>query len=238
MVAPGASRLRYPAVALASPVLISASTMCGMALVHRATLDPTKLELVATWLPGRAWHTGQTGELTRVAAYRFDDPAGAVGIETMLVRTGDGPVFQVPLTYREAPLSGADAWLLGTAEHSVLGRRWVYDGTRDPVYATVLASAILGNTRQAEELVDVDGRLEAREPSMRVVAGEAGEVPEVGTVDRVVEDDPTVIVTTYAVELKVARRPGAVALADPVLTGTWPGQETPVPLASAMLIRS
>jgi hypothetical protein len=43
-----------------------------------------------------------------VSAYRFDDPAGEVGIETLLVRRGAGPVLQVPLTYRGAPLAGAE----------------------------------------------------------------------------------------------------------------------------------
>src|SRR5690349_21374341 len=98
-----------------------------MALLHKATVTPTKLELLAGWLPGRRWHQSASGELERVAAFRFDDPAGAVGIETMLVRFGDGPVHHVPLTYRDAPLPGCDNWLIGTAEHSVLGKRWVYD---------------------------------------------------------------------------------------------------------------
>ncbi|MER5425058.1 maltokinase N-terminal cap-like domain-containing protein [Streptosporangium roseum] len=54
-------------------------------------------------MPGRDRYTGPAGEVPRVAAFRFDDPAGAVGIETMLVPTGDGPVHRVPLTYRDAP---------------------------------------------------------------------------------------------------------------------------------------
>ncbi|MGH3742660.1 MAG: maltokinase N-terminal cap-like domain-containing protein, partial [Micromonosporaceae bacterium] len=67
-----------------------------MALLHRATLHPTKLELLAGWLPGRRWFRGEAAsEVVRVASYRFDDPAGEVGIETMLVRAADGPVLQV-----------------------------------------------------------------------------------------------------------------------------------------------
>src|SRR5215475_8037664 len=98
----------------------------GMALLHQATLHPTKAELLAAWLPGRPWSRIPDGaDVQRVASCRFDDPDGAVGIETILVRVGDGPVHHAPLTYRDAPLAGADAWLIGTAEHSVLGRRWV-----------------------------------------------------------------------------------------------------------------
>jgi len=211
-----------------------------MALIHRATLRPTKLELLSAWLPGRAWYTGPAGEPRRVATFRFDDPAGAVGIETMLVRIGDGPVHQVPLTYRDAPLTGAEARLLGTTEHSVLGKRWIYDGTGDPVYVAALASAVLGNTGQADEFTQVDDGLERREPSMGIASSAAENVvvPAVGAVRSVVEGDPTVIVTD-AVELTVVRRLDAGAgLTGAVLTGTWPGQQTPMPLASASLRHS
>ncbi|MGB3439262.1 MAG: hypothetical protein WBA97_10980 [Actinophytocola sp.] len=208
-----------------------------MAVIHRATLRPNKLELLAAWLPGRPWFAGPAGEPARVAAYRFDDPAGAVGIETLLVRAGDGPVHQVPLTYRDAPLAGAEDWLVGTCEHSVLGARWVYDGTGDPVYAEALAAAVLGGTGQAEEFTQVDDRLERRAPSMAIASTAAGHqaVPAIGAVTRVAGDDPVVIVTD-TVELTVARRPGA-AMSGVVLTGTWPGQDTPVPLACATVRR-
>jgi hypothetical protein len=56
-------------------------------------------------------------------------------------------------------------------------------------------------------------------------------VPAVGEVVRTDGDDPAVMVTD-TVTLTVARRLGA-ELGGAVLTGTWPGQETPVALASA-----
>src|SRR4051812_27246948 len=121
-----------------------------MALLHRTTLRPTKLELLSVWLPTRHWFQGD-GEVVRVTGFRFDDPAGAVGVETMLVRCGDGPVHQVPLTYRGAPLAGGDDFLVGTAEHGALGSRWVYDACGDPVYAAALARAISTDGGQAEE---------------------------------------------------------------------------------------
>src|SRR5690242_12066121 len=100
-----------------------------MALVHRAVLRPDKLQLLTGWLPGRPWYPGTAAAgLEKVASFRFDDPDDRVGIETMLVHAEGGPLVQVPLTYRDAPLAGAEAWLVGTAEHSVLGTRWVYDG--------------------------------------------------------------------------------------------------------------
>lgn len=206
-----------------------------MALIHQATVNPTKVELLAGWLPGRDWHTGPAGEVVRVASYRFDDPAGAVGIETMLVRVGDGPVLQVPLTYRDAPLDGGDAWLIGTTEHSVLGTRWVYDAFGDPVYAAALAEAILTGAGQVEEFVQHEDRLERRDPNMGIAVIGHGSVgaPAAGAVQRVAEGDPTLVVTE-TVELTVRRRLDVGGeLTGAVLTGTWAGQETPVPLASA-----
>jgi hypothetical protein len=104
-----------------------------VAIIHRATLVPSKAELVAAWLPGRPWFDGPAASVRPVAAYRFDDPAGEVGIESHLLDV-DGRLVHVPLTYRGAPLPGAEEWLVGTMEHSVLGTRWVYDGPGDPVY--------------------------------------------------------------------------------------------------------
>ncbi|MGS2618732.1 CG0192-related protein [Micromonospora sp. LZ34] len=209
-----------------------------MALLHRAELRPSKLELLAAWLPGRPWFEGDAGAgIERVATYRFDDPAGEVGIETMLVRAGGGPVHQVPLTYRGAPLDGAEAWLVGTCEHSVLGHRWVYDACGDPVYAAALAAAILAHTGQAEEYFEVDGRREHRAPSMAIAAEGARRavVPPVGSVDRVADDDPTRIVTD-AVDLTVVRRVGDhTDLPGSRLTGSWEGQPAPLPLAYASL---
>ncbi|MEG3635643.1 CG0192-related protein [Micromonospora palythoicola] len=203
-----------------------------MALLHRADIRPTKLDLLAAWLPSRGWYVGGA-EVARVAAYRFDDPEGQVGIETLLVRGGDGPVHQVPLTYRGAPLDGADEWLVGTTEHSVLGRRWVYDAVGDPVYAAALATAILAGTGQAEEYFEVDGRREVRPPSMGITSDTPPvDVPPVGAVRRVVDGDPTLIVTD-TVELAVIRRPGpAAAPAGATLTGTWDDVRAPLAYAA------
>ncbi len=214
--------------------------MRRMALLHRAELHPTKLELLAAWLPGRGWYRAEANaDLVRVASFRFDDPEGAVGIETMLVRTGRGPIHQVPLTYRDAPLQDGDG-LIGTAEHSVLGQRWVYDGTADPVYAAALACSILTGGRQADEYLEVNGRLERREPSMTVTGSGAQDthVVPVEAIRHVLDENPTLIVTD-SLELAVVRRiessngPPGTASNRATLTGTWPGQPTPLPLAYA-----
>lgn len=205
-----------------------------MAMLHRAEIRPSKLDLIAAWLPGRQWYRGKADPV-RVASFRFDDPAGAVGVETTLVAAGDGEIYQVPLTYRGAPLPGGEPWLVGTAEHSVLGRRWVYDACGDPVYVAVLADAILSGGGQAAEYFEADGQREYREPTM-TVAGSGGydvTVPVSAAPPRMTDGDPTLIVTD-AVELAVVRRLGGdPGPAGAILTGTWDGQPVPQLLASA-----
>ena len=87
-----------------------------MALLHHATLTPSKRELMTGWLASRPWCAGS--DVAPVAAYRFDDPEGEVGIETALLAAVDGTTYQLPLTYRGAPLAGAERHLIGTTDHS------------------------------------------------------------------------------------------------------------------------
>jgi hypothetical protein len=110
-----------------------------MALLHKTELHPSKLELLAGWLPAQPFlpSGADADALVRVAGFRFDDPAGQVGIETLLVRAAH-QTLQIPLTYRGAPLEGAESSLIGTLEHGVLGTRWVYDALGDPVYLSEL----------------------------------------------------------------------------------------------------
>ncbi|EKX60835.1 1,4-alpha-glucan branching protein [Streptomyces ipomoeae] len=131
-----------------------------MALIHHTTLKPTKLELLASWLPTRPWYADGPGEprLTKAGGFRLDDPEGEVGIEFMVATdtSGSTPVhYLVPLTYRGAPLDGADHALIGTMEHGVLGKRWAYDGCHDPVLLTQLLALFEGNAEpQAQSLTD------------------------------------------------------------------------------------
>ncbi|WP_028048187.1 hypothetical protein [Cellulomonas sp. URHD0024] len=202
-----------------------------MALIHRATIRPTKAELLADWVPARPW--GEP-DLALVGAYRFDDPDGEVGLETHVLSTADGHLLQVPLTYRGAPLEGAEQFLVCTMEHSVLGRRWIYDATGDPVYAGVLASVLLAGVDQAEEFVE--GADAPREPTVRVTASgsRSGDIPT--TFDLSVSSDgsTTVMDLSGALRIVVCRRLVRRATAADhrnTLTGTWSGLESPVLLA-------
>ncbi|WP_328318958.1 maltokinase N-terminal cap-like domain-containing protein [Streptomyces sp. NBC_00388] len=131
-----------------------------MAVIHRTTLTPTKLELLTAWLPAQPWYLGGADgkpELAKAGGFRLDDPTGAVGIEFMLVTDvcGAEPVtYQVPFTYRAQPLEGAgDAALIGTTEHGVLGRRWAYDGAHDPVLVAQLVALMAGAAVPQEQSV-------------------------------------------------------------------------------------
>ncbi len=130
-----------------------------MAEIHtRATITPGKLELLEEWMGGQRWYAakGRRPRLRRLATWRLDDPAGEVGVETLVVADESGEetvVYQVPLTYRGEPLASADHALVGTMEHSVLGRRWVYDAPHDPVYATQLLELVQGRVAAASSTV-------------------------------------------------------------------------------------
>ncbi|HST80335.1 MAG TPA: hypothetical protein VLL08_01200 [Kineosporiaceae bacterium] len=192
-----------------------------MALIHMATLTPTKLELMTAWAPGRPWFTG-TSELRQVGAYRFDDPAGQVGLEGILLATTDGSVLHIPMTYRAAPLAGAQQLLIGTIEHSVLGRRWVYDACGDPVWAAALATTMLTGSSQAEEIVDHGDHFVPREPTVKVFGSGTPDRP-VPAIESVTcwDEGQTTAVKAGDLELVVVRVVGADLQATQTLTGRW-----------------
>jgi hypothetical protein len=133
-----------------------------MAIVHSsATIRPTKLELLEQVLGG---------SVELLGSYRFDDPAGEVGVEAFVARRGE-QLQHLVFTYRGAPLEADEARLVSTMEHSELGQRWVYDGTTDPVAVDCFRRAVLGEQHQAVLELWEDGRLVGtREPTVRLSA--------------------------------------------------------------------
>ena len=129
-----------------------------MAVIYDTTMSPGKLELLTVWLPTQPWYLGggHEPELAKVGGFRLDDPQGEVGIEFMVVTDGSGDravTYQLPLTYRGGALAGADHGLIGTSEHGVLGRRWIYDGAHDPVLVAQLIAAIQGGADPQDQNV-------------------------------------------------------------------------------------
>lgn len=139
-----------------------------MAIIHRASVSPTKAELLERIL-------GES--VTVLGTYRFDDPVGEVGVEAFIARCG-AKTSQIVLTYRGGPLAGSEGDLISTMEHSALGRRWIYNGTGDPVAVECFRRALQSEQDQAvEEIWDHGQRVGTREPTVRlsVVPGETPE---------------------------------------------------------------
>ncbi len=158
-----------------------------MAVIHHTTLKPTKLELLTAWLPTRPWYSGGPGEpeLAKAGGFRLDDPAGEVGIEFMAVTDTSGAqpaTYLVPLTYRGAPLDGAEHALVGTMEHGVLGHRWAYDGCHDPVLVAELLALIAGRAEAQAQSVN-------HTPDRDVTRSHVGEAPAPSAALTVTDDE-------------------------------------------------
>lgn len=139
-----------------------------MGVVHPGSeLVPSKAELLEAWLPEQPWWPAGADVAAFEANFRFDDPAGEVGIEVFLLPVGD-QVAHVPVTYRAAPLDGGT--LVGELEHSALGHRWVYDGASDPVYLAE-AAAVIREGRGEVTMVTSDGTPIPRRPFTAHVSG-------------------------------------------------------------------
>lgn len=142
-----------------------------MAIVHATSINPSKAEILEGLFGGPVEILG---------AYRFDDPEGEVGVEGLILHAPGG-LRHVVMTYRGAPLDGADEHLLSTMEHGVLGQRWIYDGLGDPVAIGCFERALAGEQHQATlEVYDGDTLVEVREPSVRVAAVEGNRVVQGG----------------------------------------------------------
>ncbi|UBU18117.1 maltokinase N-terminal cap-like domain-containing protein [Nonomuraea gerenzanensis] len=179
-----------------------------MAVIHRTVLNPTKLELLTGWLPSRPWYQGGQGtpELVKAGGFRLDDPEGEVGIEFMVVTDTSGAgatCYLVPLTYRGAPLDGAEHALIGTMEHGVLGRRWAYDGCHDPVLIAQLLALIAGKAEAQDQNI-------SDTPDREVTRSSAAPAPEGFSADATDDQEGTELRAADGTALRLQRvlRPG------------------------------
>ncbi len=201
-----------------------------MAILHDATITPGKRDLMKAWLPSRSWFDGDL-DRKPVGSFRFDDPAGEVGIEFFLLGGTSGPTLLVPMTYRGAPLAGAEEHLIDTTDHSVLGKRWVYDACGDPVGVSALITAIVTGGHEAALEMEQNGEVVTFDPTCRVVG--SGSAPGAVLVDAVTvtdDGDPTVV-RAGDHELVVARVVGSGLSGRETLTATWGGGD-PVVVAA------
>jgi hypothetical protein len=132
-------------------------------------------------------------------------------------------------------MDGAESLLIATTQHSVLGKRWVYDACGDPVYVKALATALLcGGTQADLEIVTETGREQRRATTLVSGSGSSDfAIPPIGSVSYASEGTTTVIRADH-LELTVVRvidheRVGRDGLQR--LEGTWPGHDVPALLA-------
>lgn len=174
-----------------------------MAVIHNTTLEPSKLELLTSWLPSRPWYRGGAAgpEPAKAGGFRLDDPRGEVGIEFIVVTDASGSqptTYLVPLTYRGAPLEGAEDALVGTMEHGVLGRRWAYDGCHDPVLVDQLMALIEGRAQAQDQNI-------SDAPAREVIASRTG-AGALSTDFTVTDDqDGTALTTPQGTTLRLHR---------------------------------
>lgn len=182
------------------------------------------------WLPSRSWFDGDL-ERKPVGSFRFDDPDGEVRVECFLLGGEDVATLLVPMTYRAAPLGGAEEHLVGTTEHSVLGPRWVYDALADPVGVAAIASAILTGGHEAELTMEKDGGTVTFEPSCRVAGSGRSSSPVAPSPVTVLDAGDPTVVRMGDVELVVGRVVGTPVAGDQTLTAEW-GGHAPVVVAA------
>ncbi len=180
----------------------------GMGVIHPgADLTPSKHELLAAWLPTQPWWPTGAEVPEAEASFRLDDPDGRVGIEVFLLRVGGG-VVQVPVTYRES--AWPEGELVGEMEHSVLGHRWAYLGTSDPVFVAE-ATATIREGRGQVSLEAPDGSPLTR-PGTATVRGSGAGSGQLNVAVAIAPD---------------AEPPHAAG----TLAASWPEQPQPVVLA-------
>lgn len=204
-----------------------------MAILHKATLLPSKLDLLREYLTTQSPLSEHVGDdLVQVGSYRFDDPAGQVGIETHVLTSSTGDVLQVPVMYRNDPLEGAEGAFVGTMEHSVLGTRWVYDACIDPIYAGELLRTILTGGTEVDQYYETPDGQEPRESTVQVRGTGSGEssphvmsisVERSATASRISTGDHTLVVPHVLIE--------GEAPAELHLTGTWEARDGDIILA-------
>lgn len=189
-------------------------------------MTPHFRDFLPPWVARQPWYSGSdVPPLETIGAFRLEDPAGQVGMETQLVTDG-AAIYQIPMTYRDAPLAGDppddDPRLIATAEHSVLGTRWIYDAEADPVWI-----------RQMLHLVSANGRAD---PSARPGLGITTARGHRMSGRDLPADDASIEICRLLAPLVPARQEGLAGM----VVGTWQpeGPDGPTDEGCLVLVRS
>ena len=146
-------------------------------------------------------------------------------MECFLFGSASGSTLFVPVTYRDAPLQGREASLLGTMEHSVLGTRYVYDACADPVFVATVLHTIRCGGRQADLLLKrADGTEVDRAPNATAKGDGVSTVPhhDPGLPVFPTDESDRTTIAGSDFEITLMRRLGA-APQGPALIGSFEG---------------
>lgn len=116
--------------------------------------------------------------------------------------------------------------LLGTMEHSVLGTRWVYDASADPVFVSTVISVIASGGHEAHlEVHRSDGTISSREPTAQVRGSGSGDLvpPDPTGPLTIVEESGSTSSRLGGLTLTIARLIGTHLPEGPALTATFAG---------------
>ena len=121
-------------------------------------------DFLGDWMARQRWYAnkGAQPRLDEIGSWSFaaaSTPAELEGVElvTHLVidhAVGKPALYQVPLSYRVAPLQGADHAIVGTLPDG----RTVYDGPHDPTWALAMLAMIMAGDDGVGDRVQVAGR--------------------------------------------------------------------------------
>ena len=110
--------------------------------MNEPTLTAMLVPVLREWLPLQRWFPVKTADfaLEQAGSLRLEDAAGQARLEIFLLAvsypTADGgrrtDVVQVPLSYRDFPLAGAERGLVGRRPDA--GMPWIYDAVYDPSF--------------------------------------------------------------------------------------------------------
>ena len=144
-------------------------------------------QALPAWVAHQRWYAGKGREprLRRVGGWRRD--ADGVVIEVALMRddAANPPVvYQIPLTHRVRPLSGAERALV-VPGGGPDGSAWVYDGPHDPAYVQVLLEDVLDEPGSAATSLVHSAVLRGEQSNTSVVCELAGADPVIVKVFRI-----------------------------------------------------
>jgi maltokinase len=132
-------------------------------------------DFLADWIATQRWYggKGRTPVLERRGHWSFRDEGWFARIETHLLLDSSGDehaLYQVPLTFRDAPLECHEADLIGTVTEDDGTQLYVYDGPKDPAYAWALLRLILDESEaQRSEESEGSSARGHRQPGVDVV---------------------------------------------------------------------